>query len=80
MCFKRRVFKPTGSPKRAWNCGAGIKSKASFVGANTVNGPGWESRDIRFPAFTRDIKVEKAGLNTNKSRIEQIRRQAPTGT
>ena len=56
-----------------------IESKAAFVGAKIVMGPGWERSSTSPPALTRETRVENSGRNTRRSSTEQRGVQAPRG-
>lgn len=56
-----------------------IESKAAFVGAKSVMGPGCESSSTKPAALTRDTRVENSGWNTSRSSTEHRGVQAPRG-
>merc|ERR1719433_337685 len=57
------------SAKRASKVSLGISAKASFVGANTVNGPSPESVSTRSAACTAANKVDNWGVAIASSAI-----------
>ena len=56
-----------------------MESKAAFVGAKSVMGPGCERSSTSPAALTRETRVENSGWNTSRSRTEQRGVQAPSG-
>ena len=56
-----------------------MESKAAFVGAKSVMGPGCERSSTSPAALTRETRVENSGWNTSRSRTEHRGVQAPRG-
>ena len=56
-----------------------MASKAAFVGANIVMGPGCDKRSTRPAALMRETRVVNSGWNTTRSNTEQSGVQAPRG-
>ena len=56
-----------------------MASKAAFVGANIVMGPGCDKRSTRPAALISDTSVVNSGWNTMRSSTEHSGVQAPNG-
>lgn len=79
MCLSSVICSSSVSDNSSLNNGVGSPSKAALVGAKIVIGPLVESRSTRSPIFNKETKVEKLGLKTSRSRMEQTGSQMSSG-